>query len=57
VAEPPHRVAGHPIYFAWEEARAALLEVQICNELGFTQVQFEGDAKVVVTIVNSKKPD
>jgi ribonuclease HI len=39
------------------EARAALLEVQICNELGLTQVQFEGDAKVVVTIVNSMKPD
>ena len=39
------------------EAQAALLEVQICNELGFIQVQFEGDAKVVVSIVNSMKPD
>lgn len=39
------------------EARAALLAVQTWKELGFSHVHFEGDAKMVVTTINSQEPD
>jgi hypothetical protein len=35
------------------EARAALLAVQICKEVGFNRVLFEGDAKLVISAINS----
>jgi ribonuclease HI len=39
------------------EARAALMAVQICKELGFKQILFEGDAKLMVSVINSLEPD
>jgi ribonuclease HI len=39
------------------EARAALLAVQICKEVGFNRVLFEGDAKLVISAINSTEPD
>jgi ribonuclease HI len=39
------------------EARAVLMAIQVCKEMGFSKVHFEGDAKVVIDAVNSLKPD
>ena len=39
------------------EAIAALMAVQLRNELGIMRIQLEGDAKVVVDVVNSMEPD
>ena len=39
------------------EARAVLMAVKICKELGFSKVQFEGDAKIVIDAVLSKEED
>ena len=39
------------------EFLAAIMAVQLCNEMGIRQVQLEGDAKGVVDAVNSTLPD
>ena len=39
------------------KAKAALVTVQLCRELGVSMVHFEGDAKVVVDAVNSAEAD
>lgn len=39
------------------EARAALMAIQLCKEMGFMHVLFEGDAKVVIDGVNSSASD
>ncbi|XP_059431507.1 uncharacterized protein LOC132165012 [Corylus avellana] len=36
---------------------AATMATQLCTEMGFMQVQLEGDAKVVVDVVTSMLPD
>jgi hypothetical protein len=40
-------------YPAAVEAKAALLTIQLCHEMGFLNVHLEGDAKTVVAAVNS----
>ncbi|XP_041011325.1 uncharacterized protein LOC121255104 [Juglans microcarpa x Juglans regia] len=43
---------------ALQAKSADLLEaMELCSELGFNQVCFEGDAKIVVDAVNSKRLD
>ncbi|XP_059441844.1 uncharacterized protein LOC132174168 [Corylus avellana] len=42
---------------AQAEARAALIAIQFCRSLGLEHVHFEGDAKMVITAVNSSDPD
>jgi ribonuclease HI len=39
------------------EAKAALLTVRLCCELGFRKIHLEGDAKIVVDAVNSNEED
>jgi ribonuclease HI len=39
------------------ETMAALLAIQLCCEMGIQRVQLEGDAKNVITAVNSGEPD
>lgn len=39
------------------ETLAASMATQLCTEMGFMQVQLEGDAKVVVDAVTSMLPD
>jgi hypothetical protein len=39
------------------EARATLMAIQMCREHGFTKVQFEGDAQIVVNVVNANDVD
>ncbi|KAF5481662.1 hypothetical protein F2P56_002299, partial [Juglans regia] len=39
------------------ESTALLRAMELCYELGFNQVCFEGDAKTVVDVVNSKRVD
>ncbi|KAF5451881.1 hypothetical protein F2P56_026941 [Juglans regia] len=39
------------------ESTALLRAMELCSELGFNQVCFEGDAKLVVDAVNSKRVD
>jgi hypothetical protein len=42
---------------ATAEAKAALLTVQLCCEMGFSMVHLEGDAKGVVDMVNLGEAD
>jgi ribonuclease HI len=39
------------------EARAALMAIQVCKEMGFMHFVFEGDAKVVIDAINSPGSD
>ena len=39
------------------EAMAALMPAQLCNEVGLMRIQLEGDAQVVVDVVNSMELD
>ena len=39
------------------EEGAVLMAIQLCKTLGFQQVHFEGDTKIVVEGVNSSKDD
>ena len=39
------------------EAQATLMAIQMCRECGFTKVQFEGDAQIVVNAMNAKDVD
>ena len=39
------------------EALAALLAIQLCKEMGLSQVHFEGDSKSVVDTMNHGEED
>jgi ribonuclease HI len=39
------------------EAKAAMLAIQLCHEMGFLGVHLEGDAKFVVNAINSVDVD
>ena len=39
------------------EILGTLMAVQLCRAMGFTRVQFEGDAQVIVDAINSTEED